>query len=288
LLAVLFAMRVAPEGWIEANGLPRPRVMLVSACFVLAITSVVASNYAFTKQLFLSRSGAVFLEARMMEDGLITPVLNATCPKAGYKICTYKNRLPARADAWLWEEKMSPFHKLGGFRTRGPEAAALVAESLRRYPLENFIATVRDAIIQFVWLQTGDGIVPQEWVLNREFKIVIPQQLRAYDHAYQQEGAIWFLPANIVHVPVALLSLLGLYFVLRDAFRRRDWRGGLLPAFVLIALLGNAFICGVFSGPHARYQSRIMWLPAFAVLLIAWPRIEVEAHNRFVARSDCT
>jgi hypothetical protein len=116
--------------------------------------------------------------------------------------------------------------------------------------------------------------VPQEWVLNREFKMAIPQQLNAYDRAYQQEGEIWFVPINIVHVPVAILSLVALFWVLRRAWTRRDWRGAVLPAFVLLALMGNALVCGVFSGPHGRYQSRIMWLPAFAVLLIAWPELE--------------
>ena len=117
-------------------------------------------------------------------------------------------------------------------------------------------------------------------MLNREFKMAIPQQVSAYDRAYQQEGEIWFVPVNIVHVPVAFLSLAGLYMILRNVRARRDGRAGLLPAFVLIALLGNAFICGVFSGPHGRYQSRIMWLPAFAVILIAWPRIEGEIRRR--------
>jgi hypothetical protein len=127
LLAVLAAMRFAPVDWIEANGLPRPRIAFGIASFLVAISSVIACNYAFTQHIFLSRSGAIFLEARLMEDGLISPVLDAACPQAGYKICAYKDRLPSRADAWLWEEKISPFHKLGGFPKMEQEAAALVA-----------------------------------------------------------------------------------------------------------------------------------------------------------------
>jgi hypothetical protein len=40
-----------------------------------------------------------------------------------------------------------------------------------------------------------------------------------------------------------------------------------LFGFVLAALLGNAIICGVLSGPHARYQSRLMWTPILALAL---------------------
>ena len=139
--------------------------------------------------------------------------------------------MPKRADAWLWEAWVSPFHKVGGFEKREPELAALVAESLKRYPLGNFIAVVKDAALQFVLFQTGDGIVPQEWVLNQEFKIAIPQQISDYDHAYQQEGAIWFLPVNLVHVPVAFLALLTLGLLLRHAVKQGEWRKGMLPGF---------------------------------------------------------
>jgi hypothetical protein len=255
-------------------------VLLGIFTLFVAITAVMGCNYAFTRQVFLSRSGAIFLEARMMEDGLIKPVLDSDCPKAGYKLCAFKDKLPARADAWLWEDWVSPFHKAGGFEKREPESAALVAESLKRYPVGNALAALKDAALQFVWFQTGDGIVPQEWVLNQEFKVAIPRQLSDYDHAYQQEGAIWFLPVNLVHVPVAFLALVVLFLLARLFARRGEWRRGLLPAFVLLALIGNAFVCGVFSGPHGRYQSRIMWLPVFVVALTVWPRVESELRTR--------
>jgi hypothetical protein len=35
----------------------------------------------------------------------------------------------------------------------------------------------------------------------------------------------------------------------------------------LIALFANAAICGVFSNPNDRYQSRIVWLAPFAVMI---------------------
>ncbi|HEY0107098.1 MAG TPA: hypothetical protein VGB91_13525 [Rhizomicrobium sp.] len=286
LLVALAAMRLAPKAWIEANGLPRPRIAFAAASVVLALATIYAANYAFTRQVFFSRSGAIFLEARLMEDGLIAPVLDRDCPAAHYAICPYKDRLPSRADTWLWTPSQSPFRKLGGFEKRLPESAHLVRESLLRYPLENAIVALQDAMLQFFWFQTGDGIVPQEWVLNKEFKIAIPQQLSAYDRAYQQEGAIWFLPINLVHVPVAVLSLAALIYLLRRSVTARDWRGSLLPAFVLVALIGNAAVCGAFSGPHGRYQSRIMWLPTFAVALVAWSDIERGLARRLRPKSD--
>jgi hypothetical protein len=48
---------------------------------------------------------------------------------------------------------------------------------------------------------------------------------------------------------------------------RRRWNEAALPGLVLTALIGNAIICGTFSNPHDRYQSRVIWLPALVLIL---------------------
>jgi hypothetical protein len=64
-----------------------------------------------------------------------------------------------------------------------------------------------------------------------------------------------------------MLSLLAILLLLTHAAQRRRWDEGVLPALVFLALVGNAIICGTFSNPHDRYQSRLIWLPVFVVLL---------------------
>ena len=64
-----------------------------------------------------------------------------------------------------------------------------------------------------------------------------------------------------------------------DAAAGRDLRlasGGarlddltLLAATVSFAVLGNAFICAVISGPHDRYGARLAWVATFVVLIAA-------------------
>ena len=41
----------------------------------------------------------------------------------------------------------------------------------------------------------------------------------------------------------------------------------LLAATVALALLGNAAICGIISGPHDRYGSRLVWIAVCTVLI---------------------
>jgi hypothetical protein len=43
----------------------------------------------------------------------------------------------------------------------------------------------------------------------------------------------------------------------------------LLAATVTLALLGNAVICGVISGPHDRYGARMVWIATFTALIAA-------------------
>jgi len=267
LTIALFVMRGIAMLWPKRD-LPRPSVLLPLVSTVAAFAILLGCNYALTGKVFFSRAGSIFLSARMIQDGTIKSVLNEDCPDAGYRLCAYKNDLPGRADSYLWEEKISPFFRLGGFRKMGPESEKLVRESLTRYPATNAFWAVIDTALQFFAYPTGDGIVPQEWVLEPQFRRTIPEQMGDYNTAYQQRGDLWFLPLNLVHVPVAFLSVFALWGLFRRAARGRDWQAATLPAFVLIALLGNAFICGVFSGPHYRYQSRMMWWPAMAVILL--------------------
>ncbi len=60
--------------------------------------------------------------------------------------------------------------------------------------------------------------------------------------------------------------------LLPGALRRREPLAGLLAA-VLLAVLVNALVTGGLSGPHARYQSRVMWLPTLAALLALTPSL---------------
>ena len=51
----------------------------------------------------------------------------------------------------------------------------------------------------------------------------------------------------------------------------------LLAGTVSLALLGNAFICGVISGPHDRYGARMAWIATLVVLIAAVRRLNRHA-----------
>ncbi|MFO1248961.1 MAG: hypothetical protein U1E93_12250 [Alphaproteobacteria bacterium] len=252
-------------------GLPKPDLKRGAIGLVTGIALIVVGNFVLTGNLFISKSGSVFVFARLMQDGIVKRLLNDTCPPVGdmhWRLCEYKNHLATNANAWLWGAG-SGFHRLGGFNSKSQqeEDGRIIVESLKRYPVMHLRAAAYDSILQFLQFKTGDGIEPQLSILEPNFRRMIPEQLPAYLKARQQRGEIRFKVLNLVHVPAGAMTVLGLLLLLQHAGARRAWDRASLPALVLLGLVGNAIICGTFSNPHDRYQSRIIWLPALVLLL---------------------
>ncbi|MBW8707704.1 MAG: hypothetical protein JF627_00270, partial [Alphaproteobacteria bacterium] len=251
--------------------LPRPNIKRGLIGLAAALCLIVVGNFVLTSNFFISKSGSVFIFARLMQDGIVKRLLHDTCPPQGdipWRLCEYKNRLSTSANGWLWGAG-SGFHALGGFTSKSQqeEDSRIIAESLKRYPVMHWRAAVYDSLLQFLQFKTGDGIEPQLSILEPNFRRMIPGQLPAYLKARQQHGLIRFKVLNLIHVPVGAMTVLGLLVLLQHAGLRRAWDRASLPALVLLGLVGNAIICGTFSNPHDRYQSRLIWLPALVVLL---------------------
>lgn len=250
--------------------LPRASFMVPLATLLLAFAMIFAANYSLTHKIFFNRSGSTFFAARLIGSGVAKKTLDATCPEHPMPLCHYKDRLPDSADKFLWGPH-TPFNYIGRFYGSRAPYEFLVRESLKRYPLEILGNGLWAAFRQFFMIRTGDGITYANWVLNPGFAHFMPAQSPAYLSARQQEGETGFKLINIIQVPILFAALLGMIVLMVRALRARRWKIAVLPAFVLIALIGNALVCGMCSGPHDRYQSRLIWLAPFA-LLVTGPR----------------
>ncbi|MGA9795658.1 MAG: hypothetical protein WBQ17_08990 [Rhizomicrobium sp.] len=250
---------------------PNARIRYAAAALLLGVLTIVASNFGYTQKIFLSRAGPVFVFARILQDGIVMRLLDDTCPQAHYKLCAYKDDLPRTADQWLWGAE-SPFQKLGRFEGTTKESQRILWASLKRYPLEQLAAATHDSIRQFTMFRTGDQIEPQQWVLFSDLDRLMPNQMRAYLTARQQRTGIGFAPINRVQVPFGWLSIGFLTLALLSALWLGARSQAVLLGFVLVALIGNAIVCGALSNPHDRYQSRLIWLAPFALALLAGGR----------------
>jgi hypothetical protein len=121
---------------------------------------------------------------------------------------------------------------------------------------------------QLLHVATGEGTsgwIPHTYGIIERY---IPAQVAAMREARQQQWSLDFSYVNWLHVPVALASMLGLLALLGRALANRRLDDlTLLAATVTLALLGNAFICGIISGPHDRYGARMVWVATFVVLM---------------------
>ncbi|SFJ87975.1 hypothetical protein [Bradyrhizobium sp. cf659] len=266
-LGVLLGLCVV--GWMArpfaGRRLPLAGLAQASMTIVAGGLMLVSANHALSGKWAWTPGGFGVAFGRMMQDGIVARYLNDHCPRESFKLCPYRNELPATADEFLWGKSM--FNTLGRFEGMNDEMSTIVVQSLADYPAWQAGAALRAVGQQLLHVATGEGTsgwIPHTYGIIERY---IPAQIAPMRAARQQHWDVNFNYVNWLHVPVALASMLALVGLLAHALARRRLDDlTLLAATVTLALLGNAFICAVISGPHDRYGARMVWVATFVVL----------------------
>ena len=269
-LAVLLGLCCA--GWIMrpllSNRISVSGLVQGSLTLIAGAAMLLSANFALSGQFAWTPGGYGVAFGRMMQDGIVARYLKDHCPEQRLKLCPYRNELPPTADDFLWGHSM--FDKLGRFQGLNDEMEFIVRRSLVEHPLWQAEAALVATAQQLAEVATGEGT--QKWIPHTTGIIerYLPAQVTLMRAAHQQRGDIDFTVINRIHVPVALVSMLLVIAIFATAIRRRRLDDlALLAAIVSLALLGNAFVCGVISGPHDRYGARMVWIATFVVLIAA-------------------
>jgi hypothetical protein len=266
-LAVLLAVLVCALP-LSLLSRPRPAVSLVPAGGAIAAGAamLLVMNLAFSGQLAWTPGGFGIAFGRMLQDGIVKRYLHDHCPDVQLKLCPYRNELPTDADEFLWSYGV--FNELGRFDGLGEEMRHIVLHSLKDYPLQQIGTAVAATASQLRLVGTGYGTHNEIWHTYGIIKRFIPTEVRAMQQARQQRGELGFELINRVHVPIALGSMvLALVLLGRAAILRDLDEPARLVAFVMVAILANAFVCGALSGPHDRYGARMAWIVTFVVAI---------------------
>lgn len=258
--------------WVLARfslRMPRPRLSLVLPAVALGVLLVPATHYLATGRAFFSASGQVLQLALFVQDGLAQKYLDEVCPQgARLRLCEYKDVLPQTADEFLWGP--SVFQQLGGWDGMQDEAATIVKGAIKTFPWDLAKAMVRNTVTQLQLIATGEDLVPMSWHFVKTQLRRYPDDFRSFRYAQQQRhGGIDFEVLNQIQVPIAQAAQLAALVMLAVAWKRRDRISTGLLIVVIVAFLGNAFVCGALSNPHDRYQNRVVWLALFAVSIAA-------------------
>ena len=265
MLAVFAILRIVRH--------PQPRPVLAWPAGALAAGIVLAllSNLAIAGQLRFTPGGTSFLFGRLIQDGIVTRYLDEHCPDPSIRLCAYRGEIANTADGWLWGND-TPFWKLGGPEGNASEERRIILQTLRLYPLEHIRTALRATFEQFFMVRTMTSLSPYDndhtmMTLSRLAPDLMPR-LRAARQ--QREGALDLSSFNLVHLPIGFFAIALLPVIIVLGARRRLAReAAALALTVLLALLANAAISGIFSNPVDRYQSRLVWLAPFC-LAMAW------------------
>jgi hypothetical protein len=254
--------------WFNAKLVPRGGLAAMVVALQLGAAMLLGANYVVGKTIAWTPGGYGLAFGRMLQDGIVTRYLGEHCPDPQIKLCPYRNELPLDADTFLWGK--SVFDKLGRFAGLGDEMRSIVLGSLREYPAMQAETALRAAALQLVEVATGEGIVTTLWHTYGIIGRYTPSAVPAMRAARQQHGEIGFAAINLIDVPVAwaAMALLPVLFLL-GAYGAEFADLGRLAATLMLALVGNAVVCGVISDPHDRYGARMVWIAVFAIALAA-------------------
>lgn len=272
-LPVAFALAVLAALLRRWSAMRRVALPLLGAVALLLLTNLVGHG-----RLALSPHGATFLLARLLADGPAARTIAARCPGSGWYLCDFDLRAFTDSDVFLWEP-FSPVNRdaagqpifLGGARL-SPEAREIVAETLRREPLEVARLALGNFARQLTLMRIGDVLgraAAGESVPPRLAQAFPAFEQRAYEASLQQAGRLAPMAERIawLHPLVVVLSLPVLALALWRSLRADDARRTGLILCLLVGVVGNALATGALSMPHHRYQARIAWLlPLGAVL----------------------
>lgn len=230
----------------------------------LAVAALISVNVVAFGRVSLSPFGNVFLLTRVIYDGPGMHVLQRECPTKGWRLCPFIGQFPTNADDFLWRTD-GPVARAGGAKLVSTDADGIIAAALRSEPGTELFAAIDNTLSQLGSFASGDGLKP--WpatvgpVIERDFP---HREFAAYTSARQSRaGLVVPGPLQALHAATALAGVAGCCVLLLTS--RTDLRA--LAATVLLVLLVNALVTGALSGPHDRYQSRVMWLPPLVAML---------------------
>jgi hypothetical protein len=261
-------------GWLEV------RLAAPAAVIVVALVLAVSANWALTGRTFLMQPIGTLTFARMVQDGSAKHYLDKVCPEQPtLRMCKIRDRLPPTANLFLWMP--GPFYEVGGWSPEvEAEAKEIVLDSLWRFPIEHAVNALKLTWQQFWAVRAGEGLINLDTIhpgdsvernpfMPRALAMTYPAELPAYQKS-RQRGSIDLTILNAIQVPIAFAGVVSIAVLTVLGFHYRDRVMASVGLTVLLALLGNAFICGALSNPADRYQGRIVWIALAVSILFAF------------------
>jgi putative flippase GtrA len=296
----------------------RARTFAVLAPVALVIVSIVAAAGAgaIYKEAVKLKTGdemrrPPFLAMRVIADGPGRKFLRERCDHgATYALCEFHTLPLDDAQDMLWsDDRRKGIFNVTTYDTRlrmEREENRFVLDAVAYAPLDQMVASLRNWLEQLFLIYLDDPLKNPHYYLTNSYWSTtnLPWLINhaancGRDHwgcasRLSMEGSQWLYGS----LAIAGLIIVALRLFRSDlqsgvARRRLDWsddRSRLMALLVLLigAVVINAFVCGVLSGPFARYQARITWLITAAAeisLISAMPLLRAATLPGWVGRA---
>lgn len=219
-----------------------------------------------------SASTHIFMMARMAENGILDEFLKENCPTNNYSICNYQGRTGNRQWDFMWVDGHlidNGGHPNGWFTTE-KEYKQIIRKTLvtPKYLLKHIYESIEGTFRQLTQIHVGimiegEGSSP---FVNIEQRF--PYELKEYRTALQPTANLIkqmpFFNAIIYIFFVSMVLLAILFYYHKNV--NQNFKN--IFAFIIAAVICNAFVTSTFSTVVERLQSRVSWLIPYMCILM--------------------
>ena len=251
----------------------RRSMIIIMLCILGAMTLIVSANFTVGAHRFSSNVSYSWIASRILYD--MPEIIEKKCQDdPDFRLCGFKSDILAGRGE---QHSMLIWHIWGRDDISKKEferlAKELVMYSLPRFPLKHMVAAVKNTFSQLSFFSIADGFQPvnDETYVMRNFKKHFPDDYVAYKKSWQAQGYVY---KNLNRLRILLSILYWIAMLVCLASVTIGWKNLhddlqlKLALFALIVIIINAFFMSNLSGVLGRFQSRIIFLPMFAALVI--------------------
>jgi hypothetical protein len=272
------------------------RGIVLTALVVCASLGELAFSYGARLTIGTDPIRPPFLMARLIADGPGYQFLKQNCATKTYVVCRYVDRFPITAPAFLWStDPMTGVFSVADPATRlalSSEQGLFALDVIRFDPIGSIVNAGKNTIREFLSVGIDQFFLSQEQLQWAKGKLPISyfeKLLRTHIILNDWMHGWTRTPVTVLYLSVYILSFLGLVLALvfwpiiqsrtkSSNFPQQQWFYAL--GITITAIIFNAAICGIFSEPLQRYQTRISWIPMFLLLLLVANLWEVYPRRR--------
>lgn len=276
LLLSAIGLSFTPLAWKAPRLAFTTTALALFSAFALNAAYNAAAEYMTGQPL----RAAPYLTARVIADGPGQRYIRERCGEQTFATCAYATDDYGDHNDFLWGGAGAVHSFIAAPRdvqyAMQDEQFRFVLHVAAAYPLEQIQASLGNAFTQFFMAGVPEpnfGAYPMvQDARTRESSIVqatpdIARCIETPDACARAEpfNLIWqnLIAITNVLLPLALIAVLAFWL----ARRMRDG-AALAPidpllavlCLAVLALFINAAVCGVLSGPHNRYQARLIWI----------------------------